>query len=594
MRLILLLILMLIPVLGQAATTSTLTQYGVTWTFVSPVQYGQFVNGDYWVVDNGDGVEVNSITPETAMDGDRRVHGSMLNPRTAQHGYDSLGGPYSDSKNVAIGIAAGTPLTLSPDQSLVSTISNYTLTSTRNGYVADVAVLTCLSTEPPANTFRPGISTTTKTLHNYSSVNTALLKSLPYSAGAKPNITTYANYFKMTWLTHDESFLARYMHPENSFPSNYYYPLYMADAALMLHMDYTLEEKRDLLIGFIQLGIDIYSFIESGAHGWPPNGGHSNGKKWPILFAGLMLDYPPMKNIGAVSGDYLYDGAYGPSNPPLDYIHFGEDGQTFYVAQDDIDVTGGTTWIRDVDVMRAGYTGYLHWYPETHTFGVETKPALTAYGPWNPDARNDDGGTTVYCEPYTAAMIGMPEWGITYSIGQQLGDSSWASLYRGIASGARAWMGTAMAARFMGAKELWNHDVHFDYLDRYAAIDDGLTDPFGYTVSEEALADGPPTTVTKTMWDDYRNDYDDLTCLNSAGLCLIEADCEAAGWYWYSSSCHATAEGASPTCSDSTQNGDETGVDCGGSCPACPPEPHHSLGTGTATINAGTGTFTTR
>jgi hypothetical protein len=27
---------------------------------------------------------------------------------------------------------------------------------------------------------------------------------------------------------------------------------------------------------------------------------------------------------------------------------------------------------------------------------------------------------------------------------------------------------------------------------------------------------------------------------------------------------------ASPTCSDSTQNGDETGVDCGGSCSACP------------------------
>ncbi len=28
-----------------------------------------------------------------------------------------------------------------------------------------------------------------------------------------------------------------------------------------------------------------------------------------------------------------------------------------------------------------------------------------------------------------------------------------------------------------------------------------------------------------------------------------------------------------PTCSDGIQNGDETGVDCGGSCPACPPPP---------------------
>ncbi len=33
-----------------------------------------------------------------------------------------------------------------------------------------------------------------------------------------------------------------------------------------------------------------------------------------------------------------------------------------------------------------------------------------------------------------------------------------------------------------------------------------------------------------------------------------------------------------PTCNDGVQNGDETGVDCGGSCPACPPNPTCSDG----------------
>jgi hypothetical protein len=43
-----------------------------------------------------------------------------------------------------------------------------------------------------------------------------------------------------------------------------------------------------------------------------------------------------MKNIGQKSGDYLYTGSYGAGNPPPDYIHFGEDDQTFFVTEDDI------------------------------------------------------------------------------------------------------------------------------------------------------------------------------------------------------------------------------------------------------------------
>ena len=44
--------------------------------------------------------------------------------------------------------------------------------------------------------------------------------------------------------------------------------------------------------------------------------------------------------------------------------------------------------------------------------------------------------------------------------------------------------------------------------------------------------------------------------------------------------------GSSPTCSDGIKNGDETGVDCGGSCSACSAV-SMPIGAGTMAIGAG-------
>jgi hypothetical protein len=37
-----------------------------------------------------------------------------------------------------------------------------------------------------------------------------------------------------------------------------------------------------------ELGIDNYGVLKAGGK-WPADGGHMNGRKWPILFAGLLL-----------------------------------------------------------------------------------------------------------------------------------------------------------------------------------------------------------------------------------------------------------------------------------------------------------------
>ena len=43
-----------------SATGTSLSQYGITWTFREEVEYGTFVNGDYWVVGP---VEIVHIDP---------------------------------------------------------------------------------------------------------------------------------------------------------------------------------------------------------------------------------------------------------------------------------------------------------------------------------------------------------------------------------------------------------------------------------------------------------------------------------------------------------------------------------------------------
>ncbi len=48
----------------DALTTTSLSQFGITWNFSQPVTYGQFVNGDYWVIGP---VMVTSVSPTPSV-----------------------------------------------------------------------------------------------------------------------------------------------------------------------------------------------------------------------------------------------------------------------------------------------------------------------------------------------------------------------------------------------------------------------------------------------------------------------------------------------------------------------------------------------
>jgi len=70
------------------------------------------------------------------------------------------------------------------------------------------------------------------------------------------------------------------------------------------------------------------------------------------------------------------------------------------------------------------------------------------------------------------------------------------------------WIGEALAARLIGAKEYWAHDAFFDYVDRwvaeeqYGAVDRDTMQPKGYRAFNSDFI--------KAMWDTYRGKADEI------------------------------------------------------------------------------------
>jgi hypothetical protein len=128
-------------------------------------------------------------------------------------------------------------------------------------------------------------------------------------------------------------------------------------------------DKKDLLIPFVQMGIDFAGIADAGG-GWPANGGHHMGRKLPILLAGTVLNDEHLSSVGQWE------------------TRFQEDEQTFIVSQADVDLSNS--------------------------------------GQWKPDGR---GGKP---EPYTPEDIGLAEWGIRHAKEPSMDNREWAAPYRSI------------------------------------------------------------------------------------------------------------------------------------------------------------------
>ena len=296
-------------------TASSVSQDGITWTFDKSYPVGQYINGDWWVLGP---VTVVHISPE--WDGAR--HGSQVNPMPGNssigrpQGYHTGAPDYRDSVNAAIAM----PLQLNANDSLISTIGwsrsdpGAPLHST--GLRPDVrsaSVLTVVGTQPPSDAFRPQYSGGSKDVHRWSEVNMSLLPSLPRTGINTPSLASVNQEISGVFVDHLSYWNGREIHPsENTADYGRDIAVEMHEASLVLMLDYSAAEKRQVAINLIQRGIDLHGLLREApsvaqngrANGWWGDfgGGHGVGRKWPILFSGIMLDDPQMKNIGQAYG----------------------------------------------------------------------------------------------------------------------------------------------------------------------------------------------------------------------------------------------------------------------------------------------------
>lgn len=408
-----------------AGTASSITKDGIIWTFSQAVPVGQFVNGDYYVVGP---VTITAINPPPTTSSPYE-NGSVVDLPTAngKSGFDSrLNDGTDESWWFDATLRSYPPITLKPGDSLVSSISLATIHSVPEvmrasdmsaSPVASDSVLTVLAAAPSTDAFRPSYCDRSQTIYHANVLQRNLLPSLaPPNPAGTPTLAQFETYYRRPWID-TNAFL--FDAPADYMPS-YGQHIAFADsyAALLLTLNFPADQKVNLTNYLVQYGIDLYGCVQAG-YGWPAFGGHRSGRKLPIIFAGILLNNPGMKNVSA---------AY-PNK-------FGEDMQTLYIHQ--LPPAGSYTqaW-QGATVIYGGHYG-------VNADSSVVSPGL--YGPYE--------------------QLQPSAWGILTPPGEQLGEA-----YRRCCTSV-SWVGEALAMRLMNAESVWNYPPFFDYVDRWMTEDD--------------------------------------------------------------------------------------------------------------------------
>ena len=265
--------------------TSVTYPSGISFTFDADYAVGQFINGDYYVVAPS-GLDIDTMTPTYTAG----RNGYEVNPtRTGGQSFDDrAGGTFT--------APSALPLTVSVGSSVVKTES--VVTETDGSFVQTAEVLTVLASAPSAGSFRPPYFHTSKPITNISSIVTTSLGQL----NAALVSTTIGNWtfqdvadrFVSVQMDHLTNFIGRSIHPVDSMPG-YGGAVSRDNGATALRFtlddfDYAgTQSHKDALHNYIQFGIDLKAIIDNGGS-FPANGGHGEGRKMPILFAGKILN----------------------------------------------------------------------------------------------------------------------------------------------------------------------------------------------------------------------------------------------------------------------------------------------------------------
>ena len=312
------------PKLEDLSLKAGVSQYGITWTFDQPARVGQFVNGDWYVVGP---VRIVDISPKP----ENGRNGSCLNvTATEKAGFDSrmLFGRYDEKLYLA------PPISLKPGDSLLSSVSLEQVSSVKpmlwrinkdqRSPIRTIAALTCLAAPVPPDAFRPAYCGKQPRVYLARDLKRELLPRLPREGltftchqGRRDEpftIQDAAGWFQRPWI---DLVMDEFGAPVQSMPVyGQEYCRAVGLASLLLCLDFKPEEKEKLLVGFVQVGLDLWGLAGQGSQPSPWNalGGHGNGRKWPILFAGRMLGDTDMQQ----------------PVKKYPYLRFSEDTQTMF------------------------------------------------------------------------------------------------------------------------------------------------------------------------------------------------------------------------------------------------------------------------
>lgn len=371
---------------------TTMTSNGVTWTLSGDHSNGTFVNGDPWVIGPVEIVEISNSLNSPDYIPAKGQNGSVINPGTdGKQGYDSKIPNYDEALNVAVKngpISDANPLVVPVGSPLVSSVSwlhnsaddreagapkyGGGVTAPRPA-LRSTALLTVLTEAPAPDSFRPHIATPTNRFASLW-IKSTTAYSTHWFLWAKFRTAALS---LISWGT--LGLIMSGVGWEASRPPSDQMPNYGRDmgvliangSLLLMTQPRSAEEasdRRRILVGLIQFGIDASGIADNGG-GWPADGGHGLGRKWPILFAGWLLNDAHMLSVG----DWK--------------TRFHDDEQTFYVTQTDVDMTHSPAWAPD-----------------------KRRPRI----------------------PYLTTDIGTPEWGIRHASEPFRDNAGWDSVYRDV------------------------------------------------------------------------------------------------------------------------------------------------------------------
>ncbi len=418
------------PKIEELPLKDSVSQYGITWTFEKPARAGQFINGDWYVVGS---VTVVKIDPaprygkevaDSELDRREKIpvdqrcrNGSMLNaPARQEVAWDSGILNYYHPEH-----RARLPIVMKPGDSLASCISlsqgekvtyTYHPGTVRgvgdNSPVKVVTVLTCVAEALPRDAFRPSYSGRDPKVYLARDLRRELLPDFERPREA-PDPAKWAELLQKPWC--DSGFFS-FDVPQQSM-ANYAQAnaQILENAVLLACCESKGPDQERLLMNVIQVGIDYYGLIQKGHPGWPCHGGHGSGRKFPIVFAGVMLGDEAMANI----------------NKSFPKAAFGEDEQTAY----------GDCWT-GAKVVFTGHSGI------DVVTGIG-RDFVRANNPWGPYEH-----------------LPPSQW-----VPEQFRSEA----YRR-ANTSTCWVGQALILRAMNLEKVWNHDAFFDYVDRWMFEDD--------------------------------------------------------------------------------------------------------------------------